>query len=188
MVKVQLRSFEESEKVYKPQKSREEDSVMNAKSREISFKCYTCGKMGHKSFQYPINNKVEEKETYRRPNRWCENCNSRTHDTNYCRKKNYVKVVTVSDREETDEVSAVNSYSAHSFAFKVNASNTNRLSHISSDSLLVDCGATTHIVTNKSKFVKFDENFEPVSHTIELADGSRTSGVASGRGVAGVKL
>ncbi|KAK3876346.1 hypothetical protein Pcinc_018858 [Petrolisthes cinctipes] len=54
--------------------------------------------------------------------------------------------------------------------------------------LLVDCGATSHIIIDKSKFVKFDENFEAMNHTIELADGSRSSGVVLGKGVASVKI
>ena len=48
--------------------------------------------------------------------------------------------------------------------------------------VLVDCGATTHIINDRSKFVKFDETFDPQNHLKELADGSRTSGVVSGRG------
>ena len=53
---------------------------------------------------------------------------------------------------------------------------------------LVDSGSSTHIVTEKSKFTKFDEHFEPVDHVIELAEGSRQNGVAQGRGNASVKL
>ena len=49
-------------------------------------------------------------------------------------------------------------------------------------SLLVDCGATTHIINGRSKFVKFGKTFDPKNHFIELADGSRTNGVVSGRG------
>ena len=53
---------------------------------------------------------------------------------------------------------------------------------------MVDCGATTHIVTDKSKFVQFDESFVAENHYIELADGSRTNGVVSGKGTASVLL
>src|SRR6218665_527479 len=42
---------------------------------------------------------------------------------------------------------------------------------IGQDSLLVDCGATTHVVTDKSKFVRFEQNFKSSGHCIALADG-----------------
>ena len=53
--------------------------------------------------------------------------------------------------------------------------------------LLVDCGATSHIISDRPKFVSFDESFKAENHFIELADGSKTNGVVLGRGNACVK-
>ena len=44
-------------------------------------------------------------------------------------------------------------------------------------SLLVDAGATSHIVADKEKFISFDDALNTKSHTIELADGSRSTGL-----------
>jgi len=54
--------------------------------------------------------------------------------------------------------------------------------------MLVDCAATTHIITDKSKVVCFDQNFNPNEHFIELADGSKKNNLALGKGTAVVKL
>lgn len=54
--------------------------------------------------------------------------------------------------------------------------------------LMVDTGATSHIVTDITKFKDFDENFKPQKHILELVDGVRTSGVALKRGAAKVRL
>lgn len=81
-----------------------------------------------------------------------------------------MKVVCNSD--EVDDLSE--DVRSHNFAFKASCS---KPSPICNDTLLVDCVATIHITTDKSKFVKFDEEFKPTSHTIELADGSRTTGI-----------
>ena len=78
-----------------------------------------------------------------------------------------------------------NSPEEHSFAFKAN-SRPSTTSDCGSD-LLVDCGATTHILNDMSKFSKFDHTFTPEKHTIELANGDRIS-VAEARGVANVKI
>ena len=55
------------------------------------------------------------------------------------------------------------------------------------DSLLVDTGATSHIIIDKSKFVTFDNNFDPGAHLIELADGNKAN-IISGKGSTNVKL
>ena len=52
--------------------------------------------------------------------------------------------------------------------------------------MLVDCGATAHILTEKSKFTSFEQNFDVNNHCIELADGSRSNGIVQGRGTAKV--
>ena len=52
--------------------------------------------------------------------------------------------------------------------------------------MLVDTGATAHILNEKSKFLKFDDNFKPENHYIELADGSRACGIVSAKGRAKV--
>ena len=56
------------------------------------------------------------------------------------------------------------------------------------ESLLVDCGASSHIITDLSKFIEFDDDFKPEHHVVELADGSRASSVAEKRGIAVVDL
>ena len=43
--------------------------------------------------------------------------------------------------------------------------------------LLVDCRTT-----DKSKFIHFDQNFEPGNHFVELADGSRANNTLLKRG------
>ena len=83
----------------------------------------------------------------------------------------------------------------HSFAFKVvddchAHSCQSSCNSVLDDShgLLVDCGATTHIVNDENKFFRFDENFDPAHHFIELADGSRTNNLALKKGDACVHL
>ncbi|TWW54052.1 hypothetical protein D4764_0263800 [Takifugu flavidus] len=53
---------------------------------------------------------------------------------------------------------------------------------------MVDTGATSHVITDVQKFLKFDESFQPQNHTVELADGTRTNGVALRRGDAEATL
>ncbi|CAL9704258.1 unnamed protein product [Knipowitschia caucasica] len=48
--------------------------------------------------------------------------------------------------------------------------------------LMVDAGATSHIITDITKFKKFDGSFQAGTHCVELADGSRCQGVAKRRG------
>lgn len=47
------------------------------------------------------------------------------------------------------------------------------------NALLVNCGDTFHIITDKSKFSSFDI---PENHHIELSDASRTNNIALKRG------
>ena len=53
---------------------------------------------------------------------------------------------------------------------------------------MVDCGATSHIITEEDAFAKFDETFNPNAHYMELADGTRMNNVALKRGDAEVCL
>ncbi|TWW53838.1 hypothetical protein D4764_0227770, partial [Takifugu flavidus] len=76
----------------------------------------------------------------------------------------------------------------HTFAFKVGQVDGDPVSRPQKRGLMVDTGATSHIVTDITKFKDFDENFKPQKHILELADGVRTSGVALKRGAAKVRL
>ena len=72
-----------------------------------------------------------------------------------------------------------------SFAFTVTVDNFNS---IRDNSLLVDTGATAHILNEKSKFLKYYDKFKPKNHYTELADGSRACGIVSAKGRAKVLL
>ena len=43
---------------------------------------------------------------------------------------------------------------------------------------MVDTGATSHIIKDIERFKNFDDSFQPDNHFIELADSSKTNGVA----------
>ena len=63
----------------------------------------------------------------------------------------------------------------HAFTFTVSDNNVERLGKTFRKNLLVDTGVTSHIITDKSKFVAFDKNFNASGHVIELADGSKAN-------------
>ena len=48
--------------------------------------------------------------------------------------------------------------------------------------LLVNAGATSHIIRDTKKFKNYDQTFQPENHYIKLADGTKTSSVALKRG------
>ena len=69
----------------------------------------------------------------------------------------------------------------HSFAFEINTCGGESAIK-KPNALLVNCGVTTHIIDDESKFSKFDDKFTPEKHYIELADGTRFNNVALKRG------
>ncbi len=161
--KVSLRAFEESE-----HSNVKSDSVMKAdfKKPHSQIVCYTCKKKGHKS-------------TECRQKRWCDNCKSKTHDTRFCRKK----VKDDSAKKLSEEKVNVSEEKVN-FYFKVGVDPNIENVELENVNLLVDCGATTHIINDESKFVSFEKSFNPEEHYIELADGSRTNNVAVKKGTA----
>jgi len=46
----------------------------------------------------------------------------------------------------------------------------------------VDCGATAHIVNDKSRFTNFDKSFCSDKHYIKLANGTKQNNVAIAKG------
>ena len=100
-----------------------------------------------------------------------------------CRKKDSINNVNNSGNNHDNPRS-----SSNSFIFNVGL-DVDALDNIHEvKGMLVDCGATTHIVTDESKFINFDENFNPASYFIELADGSRSNNLALKGGNACVPL
>ena len=134
--------------------------------------CYNCGKPGHLS-----------RNCQQQKRRWCNFCKKNNHTDKACRFKNFLK--TKDKVSQSPESTHRNSPEEHSFAFKAN-SRPSTTSDWGTD-LLVDCGASTHILNDMSKFSKFDHTFTPEKHTIELANGDRIS-VAEARGDANVKI
>ena len=187
--KAALRSFEERKQMG-DNTGRDSDSVMKlatqprvplrGQSRDVrdekgDMKCFICDKNGHKAFECP--NKKKK--------RWCSNCRTNTHDTKYCRRK---KKETSSQNHAVNEVRGTGG-DEHSYVMnlKVTKSNCEHFcSKTFSDkvnmSLLVDSGATTHIVCDRDKFETFDQSYNCNKHTIELADGSRSTGAVKGIG------
>ena len=79
------------------------------------------------------------------PNLYCSHCDMKGHSLNNCKKRN--------DTSET--VKVLTTANEHSFAFK--AATIEQIMGVKG--LLVDTGATTHIVREGSKFIQFDNSF-----------------------------
>lgn len=176
--KVALRSFEDTEKSCT--ENNDDYVVMRAAGNSInsepqikkSITCYACGQGSHKADAY--DGKVKNRLG-------CNFCKTSTHSDKACRKRmneNATKHMH-DDRDNAD---------SQSFAFfKLESSDfDNESSQL--NSILVDCGATKHVVKDLSKFLQFDENFNQEKYFIELADGTRTNNVAVKKGDANIVL
>ena len=140
-------------------------------NKEDQIVCYNCQMPGHKS-----NNCDQKKKS-----RYCKTCKTNSHWTHKCRKRNKDNLnktsATASDNVPPEE---------HSFLFKVNAEGMSL--NTSTETFLVDCGATTHIVNHDTNFIDYEASFNPSDHYVELADGSIKNNVAKKRGTVMTKL
>ena len=138
--------------------------------------CYTCKQVGHISQDCPD-----------KPTQWCKLCKTGAHSDKTCR---YQKAATsfAKQMKEREEGSDDDS---HNFSFFMAKDNEHDDEHGNVDkcmAMIVDSGATAHILTDESNFVSFDEKFKPQKHTVELADGTKTVNVAQKQGDAVVHL
>ncbi|CAB3984441.1 retrovirus-related pol poly from transposon tnt 1-94 [Paramuricea clavata] len=109
--------------------------------------------------------------------KWCNYHKSTTHSDSTCRSQQKSKDQA---KQESEKENA--SKDEHSFAFKVNDEATGKINRMG---MLVDTGATSHIVTTDI-LKQIDMTFKPSKHFIELADGTRASNIALKRGDAEV--
>ena len=175
--KTALRSHEENERCCRS----ENDGVMLAnasKALPAKFQgnCYKCGKKGHKTVNC-YSHKVVDK--------WCQQCRTKSHNTKECRVRKTDAAKTAAEPQRKREISKNMDSVEHYFTFTVK--DQSGLGKKQQNSLLFDSGATSHIVTEESKFLKFDLDFKAKDHVVELADGSKAN-VVLGRGEAKVKL
>lgn len=165
--KAKLRSYEETEKF--DTKATKSDNVMKVGMSSVI--CYEYGNRGH----------IARDCHQRRATKWCNYYRSSTHSDETCQRRAKHK----DDTEQTAERKDGNE-EVQTFVFKV----TQGLlpDNIKRNGIMVDCGATSHIITEKDKFIRSDETFNPKSHYMELADGARMNNVAVKRGDAEVFL
>ena len=176
-----LKNYHENEKARTEHRS-DTETVMKVESknyRQGAIKkttkqdiCYSCGERGHR------------KNTCTVKNKYCTNCNSSTHNTIICKSKksnNSSKSVSNSTSDDSSFVFSVNDHQG--------GDSVSKLLHDNSEiNLLVDSGASAHIITDKSSFIRFDTTFNPNEHTIELANSTQMSGIVQGKGDAVIKL
>ena len=126
--------------------------------------CLSCGKTGHNSRN--CRNKAKLQCTY---------CNRQGHTESVCFTKKRNANTSSTNAKSTTNASAT-------FTMAANEQSTNKENDYHDYHLLVDCGATCHIINNPDMFISYDDTFQPEHHFIQLADGRRSNELAVARG------
>ena len=163
--KAALRCYEESENSRTTHQS-EEHAVMKA----APVVCFACSQAGHKAFQCPNKERGRGRGHHGRGG-------LRGRGNRYGNRGSMQNTAKSFDQFDDD----------HSFSFMTSEVSSDNL-HNFNECLLVDSGASSHVINSESKFLKFDKNFDPSSHYIELADNSISNDVVKGRGDAQMKI
>ena len=121
-----------------------------------AIQCLSCGKTGHKSKDFRSKSKLK-----------CQ----------FCQRQGHVESVCFKRKRSTASASSAGTTGFSSLTRADTASTC-------SERLLIDCGATCHIINSEKHFVCFDNEFEPDKHFIELADGYRSNKLATAKGTA----
>ncbi|XP_077419511.1 uncharacterized protein LOC144050265 [Vanacampus margaritifer] len=87
--------------------------------------------------------------------------------------------------EETEKINAADDDADYVFKMRDGLTGAQKQTacNIQERSSMVDTDATSHIVTEATKFKTLDSTFRPEKHYVELADGTRCSGVAQKKDV-----
>lgn len=189
--KAKLRNFEASEDA-DPVLEEAGERVLRAqaaprkKTGPVEMVCWRCGEKGHR--RDDCTEKV-----------WCSFCRSRGHTDKACTKKERergARCACVQDGgggrrpgcEPDGDRGAAGGEDRTFRAQTEDASLSRKMLQTQRRGMIVDTGASSHIINDRSKFKSFDSTFRPERHSMELADGKRTVGVVKGRGDAQVCL
>lgn len=174
--KARLRSFECTLR-YRGRPRTDEVMTANYKASKPKFKeekkyfngeCYICEKMGHKARDCRSKDKKPQRKV------------ASAHNSN--------KVVTVTDTGQGTRRSKVRHKSTEeeeTFVLRVSEWKPQGMEQ---QGLLVDSGASAHIMTEEGAFIRFDETFRPKNHVMQLADGTRITGSVQKKGDAQIEL
>lgn len=95
-------------------------------------------------------------------------------------------------RKVVDEGASRSGAEAEDYAFRIKdtgiMTQQQPVRSINEKGLMVDTGATSHIVTDIKKFKSFNDSYKSETHCVELADGTLCRGVAQRKGDAEVFL
>ncbi|KAL6483448.1 hypothetical protein MHYP_G00083200 [Metynnis hypsauchen] len=190
--KATLRNFEASEDA-EPVAEMAGERVLKARTAlkkrnggsSTDVACWRCGEKGHRKDE--CTRKV-----------WCGSYKSASHTDKACRKKERVQGSRCARAGDGGGRAAsgggrigARRPAGDDATFRAETEDTCKPAQqrqIEGKGLIVDTGATSHMLNDRSRFKTFDSTFKPESHSMELADGRRTFGLAEGRGDAQVCL
>ena len=145
--------------------------------------------------QYSKGNKGQ----FNKPNLYCDFCKKKGHTYNKCYKKKAqekkvraaalttgnsghgVQNYFTQQKSNLDPPGNVTQKSNYNFMCNAVYGTFDTL-HATHNDILVDSGATSHIVCDSERFTYFDKSYDPTNHYVELADGTRTNGLIKGKG------
>lgn len=137
---------------YKVSKPRFKDKE---KKHIFTGECFICEKVGHKARDCRNKDKKMSKRV----------SNAQTNN----------KAATIMNTEQDPPHGKYRPQSSkeETFVLRVSEWDPRGVQH---QGMLVDSGASAHIMTDERTFVKFDETFQPKNHVMQLADGTQTKG------------